>query len=67
MVIILLIRYKILINLLNFFCCVILHDFKVGDHKEMIKTLSNSGHLIHEYDMGSQFRGYAAKMTERYK
>ena len=45
----------------------ILHDFKVGDHKEMIKTLSNSGHLIHEYDMGSQFRGYAAKMTERYK
>lgn len=40
---------------------------KVGNHKEMIKTMSHSGQLTHEYDMGSQFRGYAAKMTERYR
>ena len=28
--------------------------------------LSNSSKILHEYEIGTEFRGYAAKMTEEW-
>ena len=38
--------------------------FSVGLHKKIVSTmLSNSSSITHHYEIGDEFRGYAAKMT----
>lgn len=40
------------------------HTHTVGLHKKMVSTmLSNASKITHHYEIGSEFRGYAAKMT----
>ena len=40
------------------------HIHTVGLHKKMVSTLlSNASKITHHYEIGSEFRGYAAKMT----
>ena len=36
----------------------------VDSHKEMVKQMSKTGKIKHEYEIGNDFRGYAASMTE---
>ena len=39
----------------------------VGLHKKIVSTmLSNSSKITHHYEIGSEFRGYAAKMTHEW-
>jgi hypothetical protein len=36
----------------------------VGLHKKIVATmLTNASKITHHYEIGSEFRGYAAKMT----
>ena len=40
------------------------HTLSVGLHKKIVSTmLSNASKITHHYEIGSEFRGYAAKMT----
>ena len=44
------------------YTCIFTHT--VGLHKKIVSTmLSNASKITHHYEIGSEFRGYAAKMT----
>ena len=39
----------------------------VAEHKSAVfPMLSNSSTILHEYEIGADFRGYAAKMTQEW-
>lgn len=41
-----------------------MHSFIVGLHKKIVSSmLSNDSEITHHYEIGEEFRGYAAKMT----
>ena len=50
--------FKIAMTIVIIMCDTDCTCMKVGNHKEVIKIMSHSGQLTHEYDMGSRFRGY---------
>ena len=42
-------------------CCL-----AVESHKEMVKQMSSPGKIKYEYEIGNDFRGYSASMTEQW-